>query len=142
VIVPDMNLLLYAHVTAYPQHPRARAWWENLMNRKREVGIPAPVLFGFLRIATHARVLDPPMAVEVALGHVRAWLARPQVRLLAPGPRHLDIAFQLLAEAGTAANLTTDVQIAALAFEYGAEVHSNDTDFGRFNGLKWVNPLQ
>jgi len=47
----------------------------------------------------------------------------------------------LLREAGVAANLTTDAQIAALAIEHQAEVHSNDADFGRFPGLRWVNPL-
>ena len=62
-------------------------------------------------------------------------------RFLMPGPRHLDIAFALLRSQGTAGNLTTDVQLAALAIEYQAELHSNDTDFGRFHGLRWVNPL-
>lgn len=38
-------------------------------------------------------------------------------------------------------NLATDVQIAAHAIERNGEVHSNDTDFGRFEGLHWVNPL-
>jgi predicted nucleic acid-binding protein len=42
---------------------------------------------------------------------------------------------------GTGCNLTTDVQLAALALEYDADVYSNDTDFARFPGLRWVNPL-
>jgi predicted nucleic acid-binding protein len=42
----------------------------------------------------------------------------------------------------SSANLTTDVQIAALALEHRAELHSNDADFGRFPGLRWVNPLE
>jgi predicted nucleic acid-binding protein len=53
----------------------------------------------------------------------------------------LTLAFQLLARLGTAANLTTDVQIAAHALEHQAEVYSNDRDFARFEGLRWVNPL-
>jgi len=35
----------------------------------------------------------------------------------------------------------TDAQIAALALEYDAEVHSADTDFARFAGVRWINPL-
>ena len=58
-----------------------------------------------------------------------------------PGPRHLEIAFGLLHELGAAGNLTTDAQLAALAIERQGEVHSNDADFGRFRGLRWVNPL-
>jgi len=42
---------------------------------------------------------------------------------------------------GTGANLTTDVQLAAYAIEQDAELCSNDTDFGRFPGLRWVDPL-
>jgi hypothetical protein len=72
---------------------------------------------------------------------VEAWLDRPQVHYVQPGPRHLEIAFRLLRHIGAAANLTIDAQLAALAIEHQAEVHSNDTDFGRFPRLRWVNPL-
>ena len=60
---------------------------------------------------------------------------------LVPGTRHLDTAFRLLTTLGTGGNLTTDVQIAAHAVEYGGEVYSNDADFSRFAGVRWVNPL-
>jgi toxin-antitoxin system PIN domain toxin len=142
MIVPDVNLLLYAHVTAFPEHPRARAWWEALLGGKVEVGIAAPALFGFLRLATNRRLLSPPMPVDDALGRVETWFERAHVRSLLPGPRHLEIAFGLLRQAGTAANLTTDAQLAALAIENQAELHSNDLDFGRFPQLRWVNPLR
>lgn len=82
------------------------------------------------------------MEVADALSCAEEWLARPNVRFLVPGPRHLEIAFQLLRRVGAAANLTTDVQLAAYAIEYQAELHSADTDFGRFPQLRWVNPLE
>ena len=141
MILPDVNLLLYANVTAFPQHARARVWWEGLLNGRREVGLSAPALFGFVRLATNPRVLDRPWPVESVLARVEEWLSDAPVLFLQPGPRHLAIAFGLLREAGVAANLTTDAQIAALAIEHQAEVHSNDADFGRFPGLRWVNPL-
>jgi predicted nucleic acid-binding protein len=81
------------------------------------------------------------MSMESAITRVEAWLERPNVVFLVPGPRHLDIAFRLLAGVGTGANLTTDVQLAAHAIETQGEVHSNDHDFGRFEGLRWHNPL-
>jgi predicted nucleic acid-binding protein len=37
--------------------------------------------------------------------------------------------------------LTTDAHLAALAIEYQAELHSTDSDFSRFPGLRWRNPL-
>jgi uncharacterized protein len=141
VIVPDVNLLLYAHVTAFTQHGRARRWWEELMNGTRPVGVAAPALFGFVRLGSNPRVLDPPLGIAEVLGHVEAWFERPHVHFLQPGPRHLEIAFSLLRQLGAAANLTTDAQLAALAMEHQGELHSNDVDFGRFGGLRWVNPI-
>jgi toxin-antitoxin system PIN domain toxin len=142
MIVPDVNLLLYAHVTAFPEHDRARRWWEGLMNGNRQVGIGAPALFGFIRLASNPRVLDRPLAVDDAVGRIEECLTRPHVHFVQPGPRHLEIAFGLLRHAGTAANLTTDAQLAALAIERQGELHSNDGDFARFPQLRWVNPIQ
>lgn len=141
MIVVDVNLLLYAVITGFPQHARARAWWESALSGSTEVGLAGPALFGFLRLSTNPRVLTSPLPVADAVAYVRQWLARPRVRHLLPGPRHLDIAFDLLDNAGAAGNLTTDVQLAALAIEHQAQLHSNDTDFGRFGGLQWINPL-
>jgi toxin-antitoxin system PIN domain toxin len=142
VIVPDVNLLLYAHLAAFREHPRAKVWWERALNGRTAIGIAAPALFGFVRLATNRRVHEPPMSVGAALGHVESWLERPHVQFLQPGSRHLEISFELLRRLGAAANLTTDIQLAALALEHGAELHSNDADFGRFPGLRWVNPIE
>ncbi|WP_322780402.1 type II toxin-antitoxin system VapC family toxin [Frankia sp. Cas4] len=142
MIVPDVNLLLYAVISGFPQHPRAHAWWEQTINSTARVGLTQPAVFGFLRIATHARVLQSPLAVNDAVEYVHGWLEQPNVDLLVPGPEHLRIALELLKEIGTAGNLTTDVQLAAYAIEHQGEMHSNDTDFARFPNLKWINPLQ
>ncbi len=34
-----------------------------------------------------------------------------------------------------------DCMLAALAVEHQAELQSNDSDFHRFEGLRWRNPL-
>jgi len=142
VIVPDVNLLLYAYIRSFGHHVRARRWWEDLLNGDKEVGVPAPAVFGFVRLATSPAVFDRPLAVADALALVEEWLALPHVHFALPGPRHLEIAFGLLRELGVAGNLTTDVQLAAVAIEHQGELHSNDTDFGRFPRLRWVNPLR
>lgn len=113
----------------------------GLLGGVTEVGLAAPAVFGFLRLATSRRVFERPLAVDDAAGRVESWLARPQARFLLPGPRHLEISLGLLRGAGAAGNLTTDAQLAALAIEYQGEVHSNDADFARFPGLRWINPL-
>lgn len=141
MIIVDVNLLLYAVISGFPQHESARTWWERVLNGPQQVGLAGPALFGFLRIATNPRILTIPMSVTTAIGHVRGWLDQPNVHYLVPDARHLDLAFELLTGFGTAGNLTTDVQLAAYAIELDAELHSNDSDFGRFKALRWVNPL-
>jgi toxin-antitoxin system PIN domain toxin len=141
VIVPDVNLLLYAEIDAYPVHAAAKRWWEGVLNGDRAVGIAPVCLFGFLRIATNRRVFVKPLAMDDAIGRVRGWLAQPNVSCIVPGTRHLEIALGLLAQLGAAGNLTTDVQIASHALEHNGELHSNDSDFARFEGLRWINPL-
>jgi predicted nucleic acid-binding protein len=47
----------------------------------------------------------------------------------------------LFSEAGTAGNLATDAHLAALAISHAAILMSCDSDFGRFKGLRWENPL-
>jgi toxin-antitoxin system PIN domain toxin len=142
MIVPDVNLLLYAEIDAHPLHRSARRWWEEALNDTRAIGIAPVALFGFIRIGTNRRVFTDPLPIADAIERVRSWLERPHVTFLTPGSRHLELAFGLLGALGTGANLTTDVQIAAHALEHNAEVCSNDQDFGRFEGVRWVNPLR
>ena len=70
-----------------------------------------------------------------------SWLRSRPVEILTPGEDHAEILFGLLEDVGTAGNLTTDAHLAALAIEYQAELASTDSDFGRFRGLRWFNPL-
>ena len=142
MILPDINLLLYAHNEAIPQHAAARAWWEDLMTNERAVAIPWAVSFGFIRLSTHPAVFRDPLPPLEALERVRAWLARPHVQILEPGGRHLSIVESLFTATGVAGSLTTDTHLAALAIEHQCELHSNDSDFGRFPGLRWRNPLE
>ncbi len=139
--VLDLNLLLYAVNADSPFHDRARAWLERTLGADRSVGLPWAVLLGFLRLATSARVFDRPLSSDDAIDVVDQWLAQPGVVLLSPGDDHWSRLRELLAEAGTAGNLATDAHLAALAMERGAELCSTDTDFARFKGLRWTNPL-
>ncbi|MBN2494505.1 MAG: type II toxin-antitoxin system VapC family toxin [Deltaproteobacteria bacterium] len=141
MIIPDINLLVYAYSTDAPSHPQARKWWEQTLSDRVPVGIPWAVITGFVRLMTSTSVFEHPLTPEQALGAVRRWLERSQVEILNPGPRHLDILESLLSEIRVAANLTTDAHLAAMAIEHQGEIHSNDRDFARFRGLRWRNPL-
>jgi hypothetical protein len=140
VIVPDLNLVLYAYNPAAAEHKRAKLWWEGLLQGSTSVGLPWIVVLGFIRLSTSRGVFTQPATVAEALRRVEAWLAEPCVSLLNPGPEHFQALKQTLScTAGGA--LTTDAHLAALAIEHRAELHSNDADFGRFPGLRWKNPL-
>lgn len=141
MIVPDINLLVFAYNEAAPHHARARAWWEGLMTGRAHVGLPWAVVFGFVRVVTHPAVLQRPLAPTAALERVRVWFARDHVQIVDPGPRHLTVVERLFEATRVGGNLTTDTHLAALAIEHQAELHSNDADFGRFPGLRWRNPL-
>ena len=141
MIVPDINLLLYAYFSVFPLHKAAKRWWEEVAKRGEPVGLTPPVVFGFVRIATHRRVFVQPMELSQATALVEDWLALPSVHLLRPGPRHVRMAFDLLKAAGTTRDLTTDAQIAAYALENRGVVHSVDGDFSRFPGVRYIDPL-
>ena len=141
MIVPDLNLVVYAHNRDAPHHAAARAWWEGLLNGDEPVAIPWVVVLGFIRLMTHRAVLNTPLSPASSIAHVRAWFAQGNVERLDPGPQHLDLIDRMLTAIGTAGNLTTDAHLAALAIEHQCELHSNDNDFARFPGLRWRNPL-
>lgn len=141
MILPDLNLLVYAYNSDAPDHSAARSWWEAVLSDSHPVALPWAVSLGFLRLMTSRAILVDPLSSPEAIDQIRSWLARPQVRILQPGPGHLDLLDELAKQAGKAGALTTDIHLAALAVEHGVKLHSNDSDFGRFSGLRWTNPL-
>ena len=141
MILIDLNLLLYATNRNSVHHRAARRWLEQVLNAEEPVALPWVVLLGFLRIATNGRILSRPLTVEQALEVVDGWLALPVVRVLHPDQEHWRLLRELLQEAGTGGNLTTDAHLAALALENGCTLCSTDTDFARFRRLKWIHPL-
>jgi hypothetical protein len=141
MIIPDANLLLYAYDSASAVHAQAAAWWAECLSGREPVGLPHATVFGFVRIGTNPRAFQQPLAAAEAASHVRSWLAQPCVQPLESGPNHLEQVLKLLESIGTAGNLVTDAQLAAIAIEHGAVLHTADTDFLRFSGLRWFNPL-
>ena len=141
MIIPDINLLVYAHNDQSLNHRAAAHWWEGILNGAESIGLPWAVSTGFVRVVTNPSVMAPLSAPE-AVDYVRYWLQHPLITPINHGLDYLDDFRQSLEAAGIGRNLVPDAHIAALAMENEAERHSNDSDFGRFPGLTWVNPLQ
>ena len=141
MIVPDVNLLIYAVNGDAPHHAAARDWLERALTDPRPVGLTWIVLLAFLRLTTRPGIFARPMDLEQALGYVDEWLDLPGVRLLTPTASHWGILQGLLRSAGTAGNLSSDAHLAAIAIGHAATLASADHDFRRFEGLDFVNPL-
>ena len=141
MIIPDINLLVYSYNSDGPFHEEARDWWENCLSNPRAVGLPWAVILGFIRIMSSNAVFREPMETLDAISHVKSWLDCPQTQIMTPGPRHLEILADIMATARASGRLTTDAHLAALAIETQSELHSNDADFARFQGLRWRNPI-
>lgn len=139
--IVDLNVLLYAVNSDAAQHDRVRGWWEKAVNDEDTVGLPWIVLLGFLRLATNSRVFPRPLAPDGASAKLDAWLSLDNVRVVREKDDHWETLKLLLRGAGTAGNLTTDAHLAALALSHDAVLVSCDTDFARFKGLRWENPL-
>jgi len=142
MIVPDVNLLIYAYNTDAPLHDVAKSWWEEVLNGAQQVGIPWIVCSAFVRLMTNSKVVRKPMETSAVFDLIEEWFKSPNVFPLNPGSQHFSIYREMMVGSYAGPNLATGAHIAAIASEYRAEVHSNDSDFGRFTGLKWVNPLE
>ena len=142
MILPDVNLLVYAFDETSPFHADARRWWEEALSSADPVGLSYPAILGFVRLVTNRRLFRAPLTVGVALDYVQQWLDRPNVALLTPQARHWPVLSDLLRSSRAGADLTTDAHIAAYAIEHAGTVYTNDGDFGRFEGLRWKNPLK
>ena len=139
--VVDLNVLLYVVNENAPHHQALLNWWENAVNGDESVGLPWVVLLGFLRIATNPKIFPNPLEPTTAISKIDTWLSLANTYLVREKEEHWEILRTLLAEAGTAGNLTTDAHLATLAISHGAVLVSCDSDFARFQGLRWENPL-
>jgi hypothetical protein len=141
LILIDANILIYARVNSFPQHPVARDWLDRQLSGFVRVGLPWTTLLAFLRLVTNPRVFERPEPISTAWAQVSAWLACETVWVPEPTARHAELLGQVLARPGIRGNLVPDAHLATLAMEHSLILCSADTGFARFVGLRWINPL-
>ena len=105
MIVPDLNLLIYAHNDEASQHVAARRWWEGLLSGQERVGLPWVVITGFVRLMTHPKSVARTISPDAAMDYVQHWLEFPHVAPLNPGSEHLVHFRNCLATVGVGGNL-------------------------------------
>jgi uncharacterized protein len=141
MVIPDANVLIYAHDETSPWHDRARGWWEGVLSGSEPVGLPWVVVLAVTRLLTHPNICDNPLSPSQVRSIVGHWVSFPHVRIIHLSENALGRFFDLLEEAGTGGNLSTDALIALHALEHSARIVSNDRDFDRFRGIKRINPF-
>ncbi|MCX6634728.1 MAG: type II toxin-antitoxin system VapC family toxin [Acidobacteria bacterium] len=141
MILPDVNVLLYAFRSDSTDHGRYHAWLDSVVNGREAYGMSPQALASLVRISTHRRIYARPSRLEGALAFCDALTGQPNCQIVQPGSRHWTIFADLCRQARANGNLVQDAWFAALAIEHGCEWITTDRDFARFEGLRWRAPF-
>ena len=142
MILPDVNLLLYAEDVDSRFNQRARVWWDAQLSGTEPVCLSWDTIAAFLRLSTHHGAFPEPLSQTTAISRVQTWLAQPYVRVIHPTENHWALFQLMLKDSQAVGKLVPDAHLAALAIEHGCVLFSADADFARFPKLKWKNPLK
>jgi toxin-antitoxin system PIN domain toxin len=140
MILPDVNVLIYALRSDMPQHSACRSWLNAVISGQSRFGMSRMVLSAVVRITTNARIFREPSSAEEAFGFCEDLMAEPHCQIVEPGERHWPIFKRLCVETQTSGARVTDAWLAALAIEWDYEWVTLDRDYARFPGLKWRMP--
>ena len=142
-MVVDTNILVYAADADSDWHVKSRDFIERRRARPDAWFTTWPILYEFMRVTTHPRVMRKPWSAPRAFSFVSALLRSPGLAMLIPTERHADIAEQVISELPwLAGNLLHDAHTAILMREHGLiRICTRDTDFHRFSFLEVVDPL-
>jgi uncharacterized protein len=141
MILPDVNVLIYAFRPDSVRHAEYRAWLQSVVDGPNAYGMSPQVLASVLRICTHPRIYRQPSTVAETMAFCEALLAPAHSTLIQPGERHWTLFSDLCMSSRAAGNLTQDAWFAALAIEHGCQWISTDADYDRFRGLRWQRPF-
>jgi toxin-antitoxin system PIN domain toxin len=140
MILPDVNVLIYAFRGDVPEHAVCRAWLDGVIMSDTRFGMSPLVLSAVVRVTTNPRSFRTPSTLEDAFGFCEDIREQSHCQIVEPGERHWDIFKRLCISTDTRARRVTDAWFAALAMESGCEWITFDRDYARFPGLKWQVP--
>jgi uncharacterized protein len=143
LVLVDTNVLIYAADADSPFHSPCLGWLQRQRARPDAWFTTWPILYEFLRVTTHARVMRRPWSAARAWQFVAALLASPGISVLVPTLRHAEVAANTIAELPhVSGNILHDAHTAILMREHGIRrICTRDTDFHQFPFLQVVDPL-
>jgi toxin-antitoxin system PIN domain toxin len=140
VILPDVNVLIYAFRKDVPEHAICNLWLTAVVASDARFGLSRLALAALIRITANARLLRGPSSLAEAFTFCDYLLAQPNCHAVEPGERHWEIFQRLCRETGAAGPRVTDAWYAALAIEWDCRWITFDRDYARFPGLRWSVP--
>jgi toxin-antitoxin system PIN domain toxin len=144
VVAVDTNVLVYAANSTSQFHEPCRKWLDHQRRRPDAWYLTWAIVYEFLRVSTHPRILPRPWTASAAWSFITGLLASPGLDVLVPTQRHADVAGELIAELPElAGNILHDAHTAILMREHGIkQICTRDTDFNRFPFLEVIDPLR
>jgi toxin-antitoxin system PIN domain toxin len=140
MVLPDVNVLIYAFRPEMPEHQRCRQWLQRVVDDDARFGISPLSLATVVRVTTHKKTWKEPSSLADAFRFGDYLLGQPHSQIVEPGERHWDIFKRLCVETETRGPRVTYAWYAALAIEWGCEWVTLDRDYARFPGLRWRVP--
>lgn len=140
MILPDVNVLVYAFRADDPHHPRSKRWLDDVVQGDARFGISPLALSAVVRITTNHRAFPAPASPTAAFAFCDNLLGQPHCEIVEPGERHWRIFRDLCVRTETRGPRVSDAWFAALAIEHGCTFVTFDRDYARFPGLDWREP--
>ncbi len=142
MILPDVNVLVYAFREEAVNHDRYKRWLEGVLVAE-EVAVVDHCLVGFVRVVTNSRIFSEPAPTALAMEFVERVRGSARAR----GTSATSATWTIMTDwarldSGVRGNLVPDSYLAALAVTHGASIATNDRGFARFPGVDLIDPLR
>jgi hypothetical protein len=140
MILPDVNVLIYAFRNDAPQHDLCSRWLSRVAGSESIFGLSPLAMAAVVRVTTDRRIFAEPSSLTKVFAFAERLTSLPNCQIVTPGPRHWTIFERLCIETATIGRRVTDAWYAALAIEWGCDWITFDRDYARFPGLNWRIP--
>ena len=140
MILPDVNVLIYAFRKDSARHEVCKPWLDMVVGGDAQFGLSPLVLSAVARIVTNPRIFRQPSPIDEVFAFCDNLLSQPHCEIVRSGSRHWAIFTRICREAGVRGPRVSDAWFAALAIEHGCTWITYDRDYARFPELEWRAP--
>lgn len=142
MFVIDTNILIYAADESYSEHKICRKLLMDLRTKSDACFLTWGIVYEFLRVVTHRKVLRKPWRLEEACKFIEILLATDNFDILVETEEHFNNLQVLSKSDKIEGNIIHDLHIANLMKEHSVKkIFTRDTHFHRFKFLEVIDPL-